>query len=65
MKSGERAGALKTAVCAAALLAGTIGAATAQQPAAGQAPAAGRGAAPQNQTPNPADVQAMMAALPE
>jgi type 1 glutamine amidotransferase len=25
----------------------------------------GRGAAPQNQTPNPADVQAMMAALPE
>ena len=65
MRSGERAGALKTAVWAAALLAGTIGAATAQQPAAGQAPAAGRGAAPQNQTPNPADVQAMMAALPE
>lgn len=28
-------------------------------------PAGGRGAAPQNQTPNPADVQAMMAALPD
>jgi len=29
------------------------------------APAAGRGAAPQNQTPNPADVEKMMAALPD
>jgi type 1 glutamine amidotransferase len=28
-------------------------------------PAAGRGAAPQNQTPNPADVEKMMAALPD
>ena len=32
------------------------------QPAA---PAGGRGAAPQNQTPNPADVEKMMAALPD
>ncbi|HYW48536.1 MAG TPA: ThuA domain-containing protein [Bryobacteraceae bacterium] len=29
------------------------------------APAGGRGAAPQNQTPNPADVEKMMAALPD
>ena len=28
-------------------------------------PAAGRGAGPQNQTPNPADVEKMMAALPD